>query len=60
MSDAEKSLWKLHVGAKLIVLLDNKSGCNLIARPEDAEQFELPARHSLKIIYDALFTVSPF
>lgn len=57
MTEEERDRWKSHSTSNLIVLVDECSGSELIERPQDAEKFQLPTRHPLKIIYDALVTV---
>ncbi|KAL5971980.1 hypothetical protein TSMEX_000371 [Taenia solium] len=59
MGDAQRNQWKLHKSAKVIVLLDRNSGGELIEEPDDAENYSLHTKHPLKIMYDALVTVSP-
>lgn len=59
MDDSQRGQWKLHKLANVIVLLDRNSGGELIEKPDDAENFSLNRKHPLKLMYDALVTVSP-
>lgn len=54
----QRSEWNQHKSAKVIVLMDEDTGSELIENPSAAENFQLPSRCPLKIIYDALVTVS--
>ncbi|KAM3184917.1 hypothetical protein ACTXT7_007421 [Hymenolepis weldensis] len=53
---AQRSRWNIHKSAKVIVLMDEDTGSELIANPIAAENFQLPSRCPLKIMYDALVT----
>lgn len=58
LDDSQRSLWNSHKFAKVIVLMDEDTGSELITEPGAAENFQIPSRCRLKIIYDALVTVS--
>ncbi|VDN99524.1 unnamed protein product [Rodentolepis nana] len=56
LNPAQLSEWNIHKSAKVIVLMDEDTGHELIDNLDDAENFQLPSRCPLKIIYDALVT----
>ncbi|VDN16010.1 unnamed protein product [Dibothriocephalus latus] len=56
LSNQERSNWDHRNSVKLIILVDEATGEELIGHPEKAEYFDLPGRHPLKIVYDALVT----
>uniref|UniRef100_A0A5K3EFY1 Ubiquitin carboxyl-terminal hydrolase n=1 Tax=Mesocestoides corti TaxID=53468 RepID=A0A5K3EFY1_MESCO len=56
MSENELRRWMSQASANLIVLLDEKTGDELIDGQRGVEEFQLTTRHPLKIIFDALVT----
>ncbi|KAM7537582.1 hypothetical protein Aperf_G00000074937 [Anoplocephala perfoliata] len=52
----QRSQWNSHKSAKVIVIMDENTGSELITNPDAAENFQIPSRCRLKIIYDALVT----
>ncbi|VUZ54405.1 unnamed protein product [Hymenolepis diminuta] len=53
---SQRSNWNYHKSAKVIVLMDEDTGSELIEDSLAAENFQLPSRCPLKIMYDALVT----
>ena len=58
LDEEQKSQWELIKTVNLIILLDENSGSELIENPSSAETFNLIQRHPLKMVYNALVTVS--
>uniref|UniRef100_A0A0X3PV52 Uncharacterized protein n=1 Tax=Schistocephalus solidus TaxID=70667 RepID=A0A0X3PV52_SCHSO len=56
LSEHELPSWNHRNNVRLIVLVDEDTGEELIEHPEDAECFHLSCRNPLKIVYDALVT----